>query len=122
MTTAYDEVLLSLGLEPSSGTRAPYGGARCGTRSGYERHRNRREEPCDQCRAANTEYKRRRKAAPKDPTAMPPINHGTEPGYRQHEYRGERPCEECRQAYRAVRTPYQRELRRRQRARRGGEA
>lgn len=30
--------------------------AACGTRSGYIRHRNTKETPCEECRAANAAY------------------------------------------------------------------
>jgi hypothetical protein len=34
------------------------GPARCGTPAGYQRHRRRNEQPCDDCRVANAAYMR----------------------------------------------------------------
>lgn len=101
MTTSYDELLMSLGMEPSGEEGySRYLVAQCGTRSGYERHRRQGEDACDACRAANAEGKRRRLYAPKDPETLPPIDHGTHTGARRHRYRGERPCPDCAAAYR----------------------
>lgn len=95
MTATYDDVMISLGLEPSSEPDL------CGSYRGYARHRRRGEAPCDDCRTANAEYKRARRHAPKDPAGLPPIKHGTPQGEPQHRYRGEQPCEDCRKAYNA---------------------
>ena len=114
MTATYDEVLLSLGLEPSGRS------GRCGTYPGYAWHRNHGEEPCEPCRAANAEYKRSRLHALKDPEALPPIEHGTVKGARQHWYRGQKPCPECRTAYNMARIPGYRDYDRNRRRRTGG--
>lgn len=118
MTTAYDDLLLSLGLEPSG--EAPKAVAECGTHSGYTAHRREDQEPCRPCRDANAAYKRRRMHAPKEPALLPPINHGTHNGARQHYYRGEKPCEPCRDAYNADRGPKKRGWRARAAARKAG--
>lgn len=96
---AYDNVLASLGLEPSSDTGP------CGSYRGYARHRYYGETPCDACREANAEYKAARLRATKDPRALPPIEHGTPNGARQHWYRREQPCDECLHAYNAQNRP-----------------
>ncbi|WP_328860910.1 hypothetical protein [Streptomyces sp. NBC_00306] len=115
MTTAsYDEVMMSLGLEPSTSKQA-----RCGTPSGHNRHRRGGEKPCQDCAAARAAYLRERRAAPKDPSRLPPINHGTRGGARQHWYRNEPPCDACRDAYNAACRPAKRaDARRRAAARR----
>jgi hypothetical protein len=97
---SYDEVLISLGLEPSGPSKSG-----CGTYPGYNRHRYYGETPCGDCRAANAEYKRARTHAAKDVAALPPIDHGTPNGAQQHWYRGEKPCPKCRAAYNAVHSP-----------------
>ena len=62
--------------------------AKCGTRSGYNRHRNNGEEPCADCRAANTRKARTKEAA----------RCGTRSGYDRHRRNDEDPCPECRAA------------------------
>jgi hypothetical protein len=114
MTATYDEVLTSLGLAPSTPP------TECGTYNGYARHRYNGETPCDDCRAANAEYKRRRYHAPKDSVALPPINHGTPAGAQRHWYRGETPCDACRAAYNAAYSPAWTERRRARRRAQGG--
>jgi hypothetical protein len=53
VTTAYDERLMSLGMEPSGEEGySRLAVAECGTRPGYERHRRLDEEPCQSCRKA----------------------------------------------------------------------
>lgn len=106
MTATYDEVMTSLGLAPSPKPRRRV--AECGTRPGYVRHRNLGEEPCAPCREANADYIRTRHHAPKNPAALPPIDHGTPRGYRQHHYRGEPACQPCKDAYNADRGPKRR--------------
>ena len=67
----YDEVMISLGLEPSSPPRGrPHGtgtgrkSVECGTYSGYMRHKQQlREDACDACLEAKREYERERYAA-----------------------------------------------------------
>jgi hypothetical protein len=92
--TAYDEVMVSLGLEPSTDSPGP-----CGTHRGYARHRYHGEGPCRPCRDANRIYKRERARAAKDAKKLQPIAHGTGNGARQHWYRGEKPCADCKTAY-----------------------
>ncbi|HWN00049.1 MAG TPA: hypothetical protein VNO54_23630, partial [Streptosporangiaceae bacterium] len=99
----FDEVMISLGLTPSGDPRPQH--AKCGTRPGYLRHRKNKEEACAPCRAANAAYVQARHHAPKDPAALPPIDHGTVRGARQHHYRGQRACQPCRDAYNADRSP-----------------
>lgn len=62
MATAYDEVLTSLGLEPSAPkpTRTPI---RHGTHYGYQRCHKRPQGSCPRCRAANADYSRKNRAA-----------------------------------------------------------
>jgi hypothetical protein len=103
VTATYDEVLISLGMSPS--TRRYNDEAQCGTYSGYNSHLYFGEDPCEPCREANRQYKRKRYAAPKDPATLPPIEHGTPKGARQHWYRGESPCDRCRVAYYAWQNP-----------------
>ena len=91
----YDEVLISLGLEPSTDPRQ----AKCGTPSGCNRHYRLGEPPCQDCRDGMAAYRKARRAAPKDPSRLPPIAHGTSRGAHQHWYRNETPCEPCRTAY-----------------------
>lgn len=38
--------------------RSPLQGAKCGTRSGYSRHRRSGERACERCRAVEAEYQR----------------------------------------------------------------
>ena len=106
MTATYDEVLISLGLEPSEkpSTRG------CGTHASYVAHLTRGEEPCDPCREANNAYKRDRFHAEK-PADLPPIQHGTPNGARRHWYRRETPCVACRRAYNADNSARQRRAR-----------
>ena len=40
--------------------------ASCGTPSGYSRHRDRREQPCEPCRIANSRYQREKRRNPPD--------------------------------------------------------
>ena len=72
-----------------------------GTASAYGRHIKDGTPPCDECRAANTEAKRRQRAAgPKGTSRLKPIAHGTRRGYRQHRYRREQACDDCLRAER----------------------
>ncbi|MFG3510210.1 hypothetical protein ACGF5F_32460 [Streptomyces sp. NPDC047821] len=106
----YDDVMVSLGLEPSSEPGV------CGTYRGYARHHYYGEDPCAACRKANSAYKRDRARAAKKQD-LPPIKHGTARGARRHWYRNEKPCDACRIAYNAEMCPrwrtYDRDRRRR---------
>lgn len=103
MTTAtYDEVLVSVGLKPSTKRTG------CGSHAGYVAHTSAGEEACEPCKEANRVYKRERHHAPKQIAVMPPIEHNTARGARQHWYRGQTPCDGCRLAYNAEQAPRQR--------------
>lgn len=110
-TTSYDEVMISLGLEPSTARRAE-----CGTPSGYNRHYRRGEAPCQDCVDGRAAYRQARRVAPKDPSRLPPIAHGTSRGAHQHWYRNESPCDACRAAYNTACRPVKRADARRRRA------
>ena len=110
MTATYDEVLLSLGLEPSGR------GAECGTPSGRNRHRRLGETPCAACLEAVAAYRRERRAAPKRVDRLQPIDHGTANGARRHWYRNEPPCDACRDAYNSAQRPGKRAWSRQHRA------
>ena len=58
-----------------------------GTRAGYNGHKCR----CDECKAAQSEYGRKRRGAPKPKKPLP---HGTYSGYACHKCR----CEDCKKA------------------------
>ena len=112
MTAAtYDEVMISLGLEPSTDRQA-----KCGTPSGHNRHYRLGEKPCQACVDGMAAYRRARRAAPKDPSRMPPINHGTASGAHRHWRRNESPCDACRAAYNTACRPAKRADARRRRA------
>ena len=66
----------------------------CGTTAGYQRHYKMGERPCQPCREASAEYKRRTRK--RTPRILRPC--GTEAAYRRHLAHGEPPCDECRQA------------------------
>lgn len=51
-STRVGQIRRDIGLQPNR--RA----AECGTRSGYQRHRNHGEKPCEQCRQAQSDYDR----------------------------------------------------------------
>lgn len=72
-----------------AGERA--GLAPCGTDAAYRRHLRREETPCEPCRRANAE--RRRRTGPQEPAGC-----GTRAGYRRHRDSGEAACEACRGA------------------------
>ena len=109
--SSYDEVMISLGLEPSTDRQA-----KCGTPSGYNRHYRLGEPPCQDCVDGRAAYRQARRATPKDPDRMPPIAHGTPSGAHQHWYRGESPCDACRAAYNRHCRPAKRADARRRRA------
>lgn len=112
--SSYDEVMISLGLEPSASKQA-----KCGTPSGHNRHRRLGEKPCQACTDSRAAYVRDRRAARKDPSRLTPIDHGTSRGARQHWYRNESPCDACREAYNAeCRAAKRADARRRRAARR----
>lgn len=74
-------------------------GCGCGTHAGYERHTRYGEDPCEQCREAEREYRtalRRRRGV--KPRAAPRC--GTVGGYSAHLRRGEATCDACRAAIR----------------------
>jgi hypothetical protein len=64
MSTSYDEVMQSLGLEPSRPKRGRPAGATnkqqspCGTYPAYMRHKQRREDACEPCLEAKRQYYR----------------------------------------------------------------
>lgn len=106
-TTSWDDLMASLGLEPSTTPRprcGPNAVADCGTPAGSDRHYRLGEKPCDPCRiaknAANTKW-RRAKQLSKGCAPRPPAECGTLRGFRAHRWRKERPCEACRLAYNA---------------------
>lgn len=54
-------LLAMLGLiepAPKPGKRARYGSQGCGTRAGFQRHRDRGQTPCERCREAQRTYMR----------------------------------------------------------------
>lgn len=65
--------------------RSPKVQAKCGTRSGYNRHRYRGEKVCGACMKANAlasrQYRERRRPVPLDPWDP---RHGTINGYSNH--------------------------------------
>lgn len=82
--------------------------ARCGTPSGYARHRTRNEPACRACLEAVAADQRERRARRREqltgsreirPSAAPC---GTPSGYKRHRKRGELPCPECLAAVAAV--------------------
>lgn len=58
MSTSYDEVMQSLGLEPSSKRQGRKGTPTCGTYSGYMACRRQPGGACAPCLAAKAEYSR----------------------------------------------------------------
>jgi len=64
MTASYDEVMASLGLEPSSPKRGRPRGktgetkTECGTYSAYMRHKKLGEDACEPCLEAKRQYYR----------------------------------------------------------------
>ncbi|MEH0574379.1 hypothetical protein QBA54_07745 [Streptomyces sp. B21-108] len=64
MTTSYDEVMKSLGLEPSTPKRGRPAGSTnasvqpCGTYPAYMRHKKLREDACEPCLEAKRQYYR----------------------------------------------------------------
>jgi len=73
----------------------------CGTESAYSRHLKNGEKPCEECRAAHSQYnspeaKRQREAArllPKKSVC------GTDSGYHRHIRRREQTCDACKEAH-----------------------
>lgn len=86
-----EELLYAVGLRKRRGIKplAPHG-----TTAAYERHLKYGDEPCDDCRKANAEHKRGRKAT-ETPGQRTEIPHGTLRGYRRHLYRREPACADC---------------------------
>jgi hypothetical protein len=77
--------------------------ARCGTASGYNAHRRRKETVCQPCLAAerarmNDRTRRQAVAAGRTPGPRPPAEHGTNTGYHAHRRRGEEACDPCKAA------------------------
>ncbi|WP_328920685.1 hypothetical protein OG911_28190 [Streptomyces sp. NBC_00208] len=58
-----DEVMTSLGLEPSVSPKRPRKPIRHGSHYGYQRCHKRPQGSCPRCRAANAEYSRENRAA-----------------------------------------------------------
>lgn len=64
MSTSYDDVMQSLGLEPSGPKRGRPAGstnkkqAKCGTYPAYMQHKVRREDACEPCLEAKRQYYR----------------------------------------------------------------
>ena len=64
MSTSYDDVMVSLGLEPSRPKRGrPLGKKNanvlpCGTYAAYMRHKQLREDACEPCMEAKRQYYR----------------------------------------------------------------
>lgn len=105
--TSWDELLESLGLEPSTPHRPRFGPgavADCGTPAGSDRHYRLGEKPCNPCRiaknAANTRW-RAAKTLADGGHPRPPAECGTVRGARHHRWLKEQPCEPCRRAYNA---------------------
>lgn len=82
-------------------------GEKQGTYAGYQRHRNRKDEPCGPCRQAARDYARDHAAAKREgqppkrkgPTPSETIEHGTLAGYGRHRRAIEKPCRPCLDAY-----------------------
>lgn len=75
--------------------------APCGTVAAYRRHLRHGEEPCAECRAANTAAVRAfRSRTPVAPRELLPC--GTEAAWRRHYRRRERACPECSAAHAAT--------------------
>lgn len=70
--------------------------AKCGTASGYQRHRLDHTVPCEDCTAAVRDYARARKGY----KARKPVQCGTTSGYVRHLSRKEIACEACLEAKR----------------------
>lgn len=90
-------VTLPAGEQPAKRkTKRP---AKCGTISGYQRHYNQKETPCDACKAAKSRYNRELYGAKDKPSPEELNPCGTPPAYLRHKRRGEEPCEPCREAF-----------------------
>lgn len=92
--------------------------AECGTLSGWHRHRDLEEKPCEKCRLEKNRYNRERYYATKanghKPIGRIPDEreHGSTKGRDQHKRAGEEVCRPCKDAYNA----YTRDLNARKRA------
>ncbi|MEU0427876.1 hypothetical protein ABZ235_30580 [Streptomyces canus] len=87
MSASYDDLMASLGLEPSAPKRPP---AAHGDRRRYQRGCR-----CDECREANRLYKASWRAKRRsDPSLLGRATHGKASTYRQYGCR----CDECRTA------------------------
>lgn len=72
--------------------KEPTSDSKCGTQSGYSKHRRRKEEACKPCKRAQAEYMRERRARPRENRC------GTMQGYKEHLKARENPCSKCLQA------------------------
>lgn len=84
---------------PKKGTRTRRTVAACGTTSGYARHRDRNEKPCQACTEAIRDYQRAY-AARRRPADWQPRTAacGTASGYEKHRRLGEPTCRPCKDA------------------------
>jgi HNH endonuclease len=74
---------------------------RCGTYAGSVRHSKLHEKPCEPCRMAKNEY-RRKNQKPRTNLPITREKCGTTAGYKAHEARGEFTCDPCRIAINEV--------------------
>jgi len=72
--------------------------ARCGTDTGYQRHRRQHTRPCPACCEAHAAYQRLWRARSRRPRVLEPC--GTVAAWRRHHRNGERACAACREAKR----------------------
>lgn len=97
----WDDLMVSLGLEPSTPRRQPKPNPtlanKCGTTAGWERHYRRKEPPCDACREAKNEA-RRKACRARGVAPLKIADCGTASGAHRHWRRGEPVCEPCRAA------------------------
>lgn len=122
MDSDWDDLMISLGLEPSTPRISPlyllaHPPVPCGTVSGFNRHNTNGEPPCQACRDARNAAQNARRAAKRPPKPVSlkkkptprkkpkpqpaPREHGTPRGARQHWKYGEPVCNACRDAYNA---------------------
>jgi hypothetical protein len=72
----------------------PITAAKCGTNSGYTRHRQLNTPKCQPCKDAHATYERARRRKPVMRNQC-----ATYPGYMRHKRAGEAACDLCRAAY-----------------------
>ncbi|MEV8353153.1 hypothetical protein ACFVTT_23455 [Streptomyces niveus] len=99
--TDWDDLMVNLGLEPSTPKRQPKRRpsaiTQCGTAAGWDRHYRRNEPPCDACRKAKNEARTKaRRASGVGPLKIAEC--GTASAAHRHWRRGEPICEPCRVA------------------------